>query len=101
MTWSSPVASEKEFFDFLSYCVVYAPDFPNRSFLSPEEQLTWDRAFLRLRDGLQLVRKYSSDPNTRTSADELVRQADSDIRSGTRTKAGVHTLQRLEELLTN
>lgn len=45
-----------ELWDFVGYVVLYAPDeFPIEDYLAPEDQMTLDRAFRLLSDGIVIA----------------------------------------------
>ncbi|MCB9596938.1 MAG: hypothetical protein H6719_29720 [Sandaracinaceae bacterium] len=55
------VRDEATLRELLSFVLIYAPNFPKEDFLAPEDQITLDSAFRRLRDGLVFVRGLRSD----------------------------------------
>lgn len=84
--------------DFLSYGVVYAPDFPREEFLADDDQVTLDRLLKELRGGLRYSVRIKRNPALRQSAEQLLDQAAAGYAAGDR-RIGTARLQSLRDML--
>ncbi|MCP5482510.1 MAG: hypothetical protein H7A21_13825 [Spirochaetales bacterium] len=87
-----------EYLDLLSYVILCAPDdFPHDDFRAADEQMSLDRAFARLRDGLAGLVSYAPEmvmTDLKTTLDAAF-----DEYRGSNDVKGAHLLQDLEEKL--
>ncbi|CAN7252209.1 hypothetical protein [Rhizobacter sp. LjRoot28] len=87
------------FLDFLSLVIVHAPDdFPKEDYLGDDEQLTLERAFLELRDGMQFVAPKVSGGAALNALQAQLNQVLALYRQGDDVK-GAHLLQDFEQRL--
>lgn len=87
------------FLDFLSLVIVHAPvDFPKEDYLRDDEQLTLERAFFELRNGMQFVATKVSDGAALNALQTQLDQALALYRHGDDVK-GAHLLQDFEQRL--
>lgn len=96
MTWVKDINS---FYNFLGYVVLRAPDkFPIEDYLSIDEQMNLDKAFLELRRGLSFVNSEVADPEKQKNLLYLLETSYMAYKSGDDIK-GAHLLQDLEGLI--
>jgi hypothetical protein len=94
MTWVSDVNS---FYDFIGYVVLCAPDrFPVEDYLSSDQQMNLEKAFVELRKGVDLV--VTAPDEKRNELLQLVDKSLAAYESGDDVK-GAHLLQDLEGLV--
>ena len=81
------------------YVQTYLPDrFPYQDWLGPDEQMTFDRAFLGLREGLALCVKEKGDLPIFRQCSGLVDEADEAYRAGEK-RDGFAKLGQVSDLL--
>jgi hypothetical protein len=85
--------------DFIGHVVLGAPDrFPKEDFLSDDEQLTLDRAFEELRNGLEFVATSERDPHFHDRLRAVLDESLAAYRAGERKKAA-HRLQDFQDMI--
>jgi hypothetical protein len=86
-------------YNFIGYVVLRAPDrFPIEDYLPREEQMTLDRAFAELREGVSLVEKDFPGADGQRGLNAVLYRALSSYRSGD-DRAGAHALQDFQDLI--
>lgn len=84
--------------NFLSYMVLYAPhDFPEEDYLKSSEQMTLERAFQVLNDGVSILRSSFRDKDF-CNAQNLLNESLEAYRAGDIVK-GARLLQKLESVV--
>lgn len=84
--------------NFLSYMVLYAPhDFPEEDYLESSEQMTLERAFQVLNDGVFLLRDSFRDKDV-CNVHNLLNESLEAYRTGDIVK-GARLLQKLESMV--
>ena len=87
-----------ELYSFIGYVVVGAPDrFPTEDYLPADEQMTLDRAFSELREGMRFVPR-AHEPGFHETLSAHLDAALESYRAGD-IKAGAHRLQELRRLI--
>lgn len=85
--------------DFLSLVIVHAPDgFPKEDYLRDDEQLTLEKAFDELRQGMQFVEKRVPDDALLNQLRRYLDDAFASYKQGNDVK-GAHLLQDFERML--
>lgn len=88
-----------QFKDFLGMVIVCAPDqFFEEDWLTPEDQLNLDRAFVGLRYGLDLAAKEKGESALLARCRTLVEESYGEYKAG-RDHAGQLKLEEVEKLL--
>lgn len=96
MAW---IENFEELVDFLSMVAVCAPDsFPKEDYLRDDEQLTLERAFDELRQGIRLVAERTPDDAVLEQLRECLEDAFASYKQGNDIK-GAHLLQDSEGIL--
>jgi len=96
MAWVRDIDS---FYNFIGYVVLTAPNrFPVEDYLPPDEQMTLDRAFTELRQGLQLVDPEVADEKKRAKLSALLDDSLGAYRSGDEV-TGARLLNDFEALI--
>jgi hypothetical protein len=96
MPWVRDIGS---LYDFLGYVVLRAPNrFPREDYLSDEEQMTLNRAFAELRQGVRLVEKDFPGADAKRGLSAILEQALALYRAGDDV-GGAHKLQDFERLI--
>ena len=91
VAWVNDVNS---FYDFIGYVVLCAPDrFPVEDYLSPDQQMSLEKAFVELRKGVDLVAMPPD--GKRNELLQLLNKSLAAYQSGDDVK-GAHLLQDLE-----
>jgi hypothetical protein len=86
-------------YESIACAVLYAPDeFPYEDYLPPDEQMTLDRMFAELREGLDKVGSGVGPSPTITTCRAMLDEAYTHYREG-RTNPGAWKLQEMQELL--
>jgi len=89
------VENLSELYDFIAYVAVGAPDcFPVEDYLRADEQMTLDRAFAELREGMRFVPPRPHEPDFHKTLSVDLDAALASYRAGD-VKAGAHQLQEL------
>ena len=84
------------FYDFIGYVVLHAPGrFPVEDYLLPEQQMNLDKAFVELRNGLDIVDPKVADENKKRRLGALLEESLAAYRSELDMK-GAHLLQEFE-----
>lgn len=84
--------------NFLAYMVLYAPhDFPEEDYLKSSEQMTLERAFQVLSDGVLLLRSSFGDKDV-CNLQNILNESLEAYREGDIVK-GSHLLQNLESIV--
>jgi hypothetical protein len=85
-----------DLWNHIAYVLACAPnDFPAEDFLSPDEQMTLDRAFEQLRDGIGLAYPAGEFTEKRTSLNALLDRSYAAYRRGESVQAG-HLLNEFQ-----
>ncbi len=96
MQWVRDINS---FYDFIGYVVLSAPDqFPREDYLGPDEQMTLDRAFDELRQGIAFVELDFPGADRDRGLSALLERSLASYRNGD-IVAGAHTLQDFQDLI--
>lgn len=91
------VESVDDLWDHIAYVLAYAPDkFPHRDFLSPDQQMTLDRAFEQLREGVTLAYPEEAFSDKRAKLFTLLDHSYTAYKAGDEQKAG-HILNEFED----
>ena len=84
MAWVRDVGS---LYDFIGYVVLRAPDrFPREDYLQDEDQMTLDKAFDELRQGLTFVEADFPDRQIRATLLPVLDEAHASYRAGDEAK---------------
>ena len=92
------IHNPNDLMNFLSYMVLYAPhDFPEEDYLRSSEQMTLERAFQVLNDGLSILRSSFRDKDV-CNVHSLLNESLEAYRTGDIVK-GARLLQKLESMV--
>jgi hypothetical protein len=96
MPWVRDIDS---LYDFIGYVVLSAPNrFPREDYLTDEEQMNLERAFVELRNGIAIVEADFPGADEQRGLNTLLDQALVSYRSGDDLR-GAHLLQDFERLV--
>lgn len=88
-----------ELHDFIGLVVLSAPDrFRKEDFLKDEDQLTLERAFEEIRNGLEFVAASGNDPTYHDRLRAVLEESLAAYRAGER-KEGAHRLQDFRDMV--
>lgn len=86
-----------DLYDHIGYVVLRAPNrFPIEDYLAPDEQMTLDKAFSQLRDGVEVAYPDDYHPDKKPLLYALLDQSLAAYRSGEDVK-GAHLLQDFQD----
>lgn len=89
--------SVNDLWDHIAYVMAYAPDqFPYRDFLSDDEQMTLERAFEQLRQGVDIAYPEDSFADKRAHLHGILDGCYAQYRAGEDIKAG-HLLNEFQD----
>ena len=96
MAWVRDISS---FYDFIGYVVLRAPNrFPHEDYLPNDEQMTLEKAFSELQNGLSLVEKDHPGACASRKLHDLLNSSLAEYQNGNEVK-GAHLLQDLQNLI--
>lgn len=96
MAWVRDINS---LYNFIGYVVLRAPDnFPTEDYLPADQQMTLDRAFAELRNGVMLVKADAPDLPRLDDLEVVLDEALALYRRG-ETVHGAHRLQDFEAMI--
>jgi len=91
------IYDQSDLMNFLSYMVLYAPyDFPEEDYLDSSEQMTLEKAFQVLNDGVSILGSSFREKDMYTAQSLLAESLDA-YRAGDVVK-GARLLQKLESM---
>ena len=96
MRWVRDINS---LYDFIGYVVLSAPNsFPVEDYLSPEQQMTLEKAFDELHTGISFIDLDMADDFKRKHLASLLNQAFAAYKAGDEFK-GAHLVQDFQDLI--
>lgn len=79
----NPIKSADQLYNFIALVVVYAPDrFPKEDYLAADQQMTLQKAFEKLRDGIDVLYPDAQWAEKREALRDILRNALSAYESG-------------------
>ncbi len=89
--------SVDDLWNHIAYVMAYAPDqFPYRDFLADDEQMTLDRAFEQLRQGVEIAYPEAEFADKRAHLNGILDQSYAQYQAGENIKAG-HLLNDFQD----
>lgn len=93
------ISDISSFYDFIGYVVLCAPNrFPIRDYLAHEEQMSLEKAFIEIRQGIDLIGAELADELKRPQLFELLESSYRAYQAGDELM-GAHLLQDFESAL--